>query len=174
MSQKGSACQISVDSEQLEKSNRNRYIRLSLTESFNYQYQTQVNHGYHHLRVTNWGIHWAPGGSVYITTVTLSKASGLLWSEICSGLMTFTMVTSFSTWKQTRKTGSSKVTMSKVNSKFPIQLYFHQLKMLLGHWPVYQAVKLVHLSTGPRESAIISYPVQDCTKHYCIQNNNHT
>ena len=34
LTQKGSACQISVDSEQLEKSQRNRYIRLSLTEPF--------------------------------------------------------------------------------------------------------------------------------------------
>ena len=143
---------------------RDIFCHKKSQHAFNYQYQTPVNRGYHHLRVTNWGIHWAPGGSAYITTVTLSKASGLLWSEICSGLMTFTMVTSLSTWKWaqsnlplsfnqhlhgyqfpwTQKTGSSKVTMPKVNSKFSIQLYLHQLKMLLGHWPVYQAVKLVH------------------------------
>ena len=34
LTQKESACQISADSEQLEKSNQNRYKRLSLTEPF--------------------------------------------------------------------------------------------------------------------------------------------
>ena len=34
LTQKESACQISADSERLEKSNHNRYIRLSLTEPF--------------------------------------------------------------------------------------------------------------------------------------------
>ena len=35
LTQKESACQISVDSEQLEKSQRNRYLRLLSTELFN-------------------------------------------------------------------------------------------------------------------------------------------
>ena len=36
LTQKESACQISADSEQLEKSQQNRYIRLSYTEPFKY------------------------------------------------------------------------------------------------------------------------------------------
>ena len=36
LTQKESACQISVDSEQFEKLQRNRYIRLPSTEPFNY------------------------------------------------------------------------------------------------------------------------------------------
>ena len=35
LTQKESACQISADSKQLEKSQRNGYVRLSLTEPFN-------------------------------------------------------------------------------------------------------------------------------------------
>ena len=38
LTQKESACQISADSEQLEKSQRNRYSRLPSTEPFNYNH----------------------------------------------------------------------------------------------------------------------------------------
>ena len=37
LTQKESACQLSADSEQLEKSQRNMYLRLPSTEPFNYQ-----------------------------------------------------------------------------------------------------------------------------------------
>ena len=44
LTQKELACQISVDSEQLEKSQQNQYIRLSSTEPFNYWSRFQTTY----------------------------------------------------------------------------------------------------------------------------------
>ena len=55
MTQKGSACQISADSEQLEKSQRNRYLRLPSTEPFIYVVLNLEVKGYPSLKLS--GVH---------------------------------------------------------------------------------------------------------------------
>ena len=50
LTQKDSACQISADSEQLEKSQRNRYIRLPSTEPINHYLVQSMTRWYYKVR----------------------------------------------------------------------------------------------------------------------------
>ena len=55
LTQKESACQISADSEQLEKSQRNRYLRLPYTEPFNFLPKCGMN-----VQAFSWGLRMLP------------------------------------------------------------------------------------------------------------------